>query len=436
MSREELIADILNWVPPRPSRRESAKRNLALLSKSKLKKQRDRLALLEKWAKEELATKDFDERQNRAFEARADAAFAADIITALDRGDDLHTVVDRHANPKAPAVLTQEEETPHIERPNPSLVADHLDDNFLYRLRERTISAVRHAFPRTLLRASTPTPQLTLNIGISNEGLVPQRVTGAELRFEAGYIAILVSFDFERGDVRINIPESQHLKGPTFERYLIKKAYIERVIRSAWEAAGSYPSPIGNLVRLHGSVARQRIDSSLAGVAAGRMEYDPNELLYFDNAGLAVTRFAAEFDPDRPATIRHLVSQEEVAAHWFTKTHRGSRAILVACIISDAAEIESTLRYIVDRFAGVEVKLAAVGITESVRRRFADHIIGVPASIGLFDPYPWDPEGEYKRTELQHVFGYKGPDTPHTSHHIPVRYMDILVERVRRRKTR
>jgi hypothetical protein len=105
-TRDELIEDILAWVPP-PSRHAFiARERLAGQSDDDLKATHSRLKRLEEWAQQELAEIPPETVEKRRKQIADDEAFAADLISALERGKDLKTVVERHQKaPPKPAIV-------------------------------------------------------------------------------------------------------------------------------------------------------------------------------------------------------------------------------------------------------------------------------------------------------------------------------------------
>lgn len=105
-TRDELIEDILAWVPP-PSRHAFiARERFAGQSDDDLKATHSRLKRLEEWAQQELAEIRPETVEKRRKQIADDEAFAADLISALERGEDLETVVERHQKtPPKPAIV-------------------------------------------------------------------------------------------------------------------------------------------------------------------------------------------------------------------------------------------------------------------------------------------------------------------------------------------
>jgi Polyphosphate kinase N-terminal domain len=105
-TRDELIEDILAWMPP-PSRHAFiARERLAGQSDDDLKATHSRLKRLEEWAQQELAGIPPETVEKRRKQIADDEAFAADLISALEQGKDLKTVVERHQKaPPKPAIV-------------------------------------------------------------------------------------------------------------------------------------------------------------------------------------------------------------------------------------------------------------------------------------------------------------------------------------------
>ena len=102
---DALIEDILAWVPPL-SKHAFIARRLAGQSEDDLKTTHSRLKRLAEWAQQELAEIPPETVEKRRKQIADDEAFAADLISALERGEDLETVVERHQKaPPKPAIM-------------------------------------------------------------------------------------------------------------------------------------------------------------------------------------------------------------------------------------------------------------------------------------------------------------------------------------------
>ena len=102
---DALIEDILAWVPPL-SKHAFIARRLAGQSEDDLKTTHSRLKRLAEWAQQELAEIPPETVEKRRKQIADDEAFAADLISALERGEDLGTVVERHQKaPPKPAIV-------------------------------------------------------------------------------------------------------------------------------------------------------------------------------------------------------------------------------------------------------------------------------------------------------------------------------------------